>query len=81
MTNHVPSLEEIMSNTKTRWFRFEARIEGRNEPLVDWYYGKTEAEARADFDEDCHRYGLPMDKTTVSVREATTEETRVLCAS
>lgn len=45
--------------------------------MVDWYYGETEAEARADFDEDCHRYGLPMDKTTVSVREATEAEAKV----
>jgi hypothetical protein len=63
-------------NTLT-WFRFEATVVGMSEPMVDWYYGKTESEARAAFDEDAHRYGLPMDKTTVTVRPATEKETEI----
>jgi len=60
------------------WYRFEARVEGRREPMVDWYYGETETEARAAWDEDAHRYGLPMGKTTVTVREATPEQAKAL---
>jgi len=46
--------------------------------MVDWYYGETETEARAAWDEDAHRYGLPMGKTTVTVREATPEQAKAL---
>lgn len=37
--------------------------------FTDWYEANSEAEARELWDEDCHRYGLPMDKTTVVFAE------------
>jgi hypothetical protein len=58
-----------------KWFRFETQVNGTAEPMVDWYYGETETEAREAWEEDCHRYGLPKDKITVTIREATPEET------
>jgi len=39
------------------------------DPFVDWYEGETEADARAVWSEDCHRCGLPMDRTTVEFVE------------
>lgn len=52
-------------------FRVIARVEGVREPFVDWYDAATEAEARALWDEDAHRYGLPVAKTTLTVEEVT----------
>lgn len=50
-------------------FRFTTTIAGRREPFVDWYEGATEAYAKADWDEDCHRYGLPLNQVTVTIVE------------
>lgn len=63
-----------MNEQPEKWWRFELRVEGHREPMVDWYYAETEAVARLFFDEDCHRYGIPMERATVTVREATPEE-------
>ncbi len=58
------------TETKTeRLFKTISKVQGQHEPLVDWYYGATEAEARAAWDEDFRRYSLPMDKTTVEFIE------------
>ena len=46
-------------------FKTITKVEGHQEPYVDWYEGNTESEARKCWDEDCHRYCLPMDKVTV----------------
>ncbi len=37
--------------------------------MVDWYEGVNEEQARADWDEDCHRYGLPMDRVSAVFTE------------
>ena len=50
---------------KTKIFKATTKVEGVKEPMVDWYDGETEAAAREVWDEDCHRYGIPMNKTTV----------------
>lgn len=55
-------------------FRFETRVAGHNEPMVDWYDAVDEIAARALHDEDCHRYGIPVEKMTVTVRPATEKE-------
>lgn len=52
-----------------RLWKSTTTVEGMKEPMVDWYDGATEAEARKAWDEDCHRYGLPMDKVTVVFQE------------
>ena len=39
------------------------------EPMVDWYEGESLDRAKVCWDEDCHRYGLPMDKLTVEFAE------------
>ena len=44
----------------------------------DYYEADTEAQARQLWDEDCHRYGLPMDKTTVTITEVNTETLKPL---
>lgn len=62
-------------------FRIEAKIVGHKEPMVDWYKGATEAEALALHDEDCHRYGIPMDKMTVTIRPATAKELEIFQAA
>lgn len=63
-----------MSMKTTRWFRIEAKVQGIKEPFVDWYEASDEAEAVGLWDEDAHRYQLPMDKTGITVREATEKE-------
>lgn len=54
-----------------RMFKAITKTEGatRTESqFVDWYSG-NESEVRAQWDEDCFRYGLPKDKTTVKFVE------------
>jgi hypothetical protein len=63
-----------------QWFRVEARVEGTKEPFVDWYNAESEAEALDAWLEDCHRYGLPLAKTTATIRVATDKEAEA-CAS
>lgn len=63
-----------------KWFRFETRVQGLNEPFVDWYEGETEDAAREYWDEDMHRYQIPIEKTTVTIREATASESAALNA-
>lgn len=55
-------------------YRTEARVTGMSEPMVDWYEAETEDAARKLFDEDCHRYGLPKEKTAVTIRLANERE-------
>lgn len=55
-------------------YRIETRVEGMPEPMVDWYEGETEADAILRWERDRARYGLPADKTTKVVREATEKE-------
>jgi peptidyl-tRNA hydrolase len=50
-------------------FKVTTRVEGHREQMVDWYEGATEAEALKHWDEDCHRYGIPMGKVTKTVIE------------
>lgn len=50
-------------------FKVVARVDGTREPFVDWYEAETETRARALWDEDAHRYGLPVAKTTLTVEE------------
>ena len=59
-------------------YRTEARVTGMSEPMIDWYEAPTEAAARALFDEDCLRYGVPKAKTTVTIRLATDRERALL---
>jgi len=54
---------------KTKLFKSITKVAGKIEPMVDWYNGETLDECRADWDEDCHHYGLPMDKVTVEFIE------------
>lgn len=42
--------------------------------FTDWYDAHSEAEALETWEENCHRYGLPMDKTMKTIREATERE-------
>lgn len=66
--------------TTLNLYRTEARVAGMSEPMIDWYEAPTEAAARALFDEDCHRYGVPKAKTTVTIRLATDRERALLQA-
>lgn len=50
-------------------YRTTTTVQGMREPMIDWYQGATQDEAKACWDEDCHRYGLPMDKTSVVFTE------------
>ncbi len=54
-----------------RWWKFVAVVDGQKEPFVDYYYGQTLDEAKACHDEDMHRYGLPVEKTTLTITEVT----------
>jgi len=56
-----------MNATDKHWMTV-TKVRRLAEPMVDWYHG-TEAEARAAWDEDCHRYGLPMADVTVEFIE------------
>ena len=55
-------------------FRFETTVENTEASFVDWYEGRTEDEAKEDWSEDIHRYGLQEDNLTVSIRLATASE-------
>lgn len=52
-------------------FRATTTVKGHmdGEPYVDWYEAETLEQARELWDEDCHRYQLPMDKVTVEFVE------------
>lgn len=63
--NVLAALEALNTAGPLKFFRSTTKVEGMAEPMVDWYEGGTEAEARAAWDEDCHRYGVPMDKASV----------------
>lgn len=54
-------------------FRSTTTVVGTNEPMVDWYECETEAQARAAWGDDCRRYGLPMETTTVAFDECDPE--------
>lgn len=59
-------------------FKFTTKVaDGIQRPtaseFVDWYDGETEAEAREVYNEDLHRYGLPIDKCTTTVVECDRE--------
>lgn len=66
------SLTGTPNNMKTKLFKVTTKVAGKTEPMVDWYDGEL-AEARANWDEDCHRYGLPTDKVTVEFVECDPE--------
>jgi hypothetical protein len=63
---------------KTKLFKSTTTVQGRKEPMVDWYNCDTEAKARAIWDEDCHRYGIPMDKASVVFVECDPETLKPL---
>ena len=42
--------------------------------FCDWYEANSEEEAIAEYKEDCHRYGLDLNKVAFKIREASPEE-------
>lgn len=60
---------------KTRLFRFSTTVKDNvvcpsPKQFVDWYEGETFEQAKADYDEDLHRYGLDSaDKCSFTVEE------------
>lgn len=64
-------------------FKAVTKVSFPKSEFSDWYNADSESTARALWDEDCHRYGLPMDKTTVVFVECNpaTLEPIIVCAS
>jgi len=42
--------------------------------FCDWYSAKSEEEAISEYKEDCHRYGVNLDKASFTIREASEKE-------
>ena len=42
--------------------------------FCDWYDANSAEEAIAEYKEDCHRYGVNLEKASVAIREASEEE-------
>jgi len=42
--------------------------------FCDWYEANSEEEAMAEYEEDCHRYGVDLEKASFTIREASEEE-------
>jgi hypothetical protein len=42
--------------------------------FCDWYEANSEKEAIDEYKEDCHRYGVNLDKASFTIREASEEE-------
>lgn len=60
---------------KTFRFKTTVKIAAKLTPseFVDYYQGATEAEAREVYNEDLHRYGLPIADVTTEVCEVNPE--------
>jgi hypothetical protein len=64
-----------MNSLKTaKLFRAATTVKGRKHIptpsyFVDWYEGDNVKSAHLAWEEDCHRYGLPMENTTVVFTE------------
>lgn len=85
----IDRLDKILTDyyrQQMKTFRFETKVArgpGGASVLtpfefVDWYHADSEEEARKLWDEDLHRYGIPLEDTSVSVREATAKELEII---
>lgn len=63
-----------------QWWRIEARVEGIREPFVDWELALTLTLAATAWEDGARTNGLPVEKSTVTIRRATDEEARRLNA-
>lgn len=63
-----------MEEGRVKHWRIVVEIAGMAEPMVDWYDAPTMSAALALWDEDAHRYGIPVERCDISIRLATEKE-------
>ncbi len=56
-----------MSTATLTKYRISAKVDLMNEPFVDWYSAETEEQAREMWKADALKYGVPVEKTVLTV--------------
>lgn len=59
-------------------YRIETKVNGMRETFVDWYWAEHKADALKQNKADCEHFGVPVDRSTFDIREATETELKAI---